>query len=82
MNREPPDVGERILRWARAKNVKLSALAKAADVTPSAVSCWVSPDPDTRTRPSLQHLEAIVRKFELTMVQFYGPLPKAKAKAS
>lgn len=68
----------RLTRWREHKGMTKSALAAGAETTPQAVDRIE----DGSSKPSLQMLERLVGAMDLTMAEFYGPLPRAKAKAS
>lgn len=69
------DINVRLTRWREHKGITKSALAAAAETTPQAVDRIESGD----SMPSLHMLERLVHAMNLTMAQFYGPLPKARA---
>ena len=69
------DINVRLTRWREHKGITKSALAAAAETTPQAVDRIESGD----SMPSLHMLERLVQAMNLTMAQFYGPLPKVKA---
>jgi transcriptional regulator with XRE-family HTH domain len=71
------DVGQRIDAWCKLKSVDHHALAEMVGVTYAAVYQWVT----SRTDPSLSMLEKVVGAFDLTMEEFYGPLPSKVKKA-
>jgi transcriptional regulator with XRE-family HTH domain len=71
-------LGSRIAAWRKARGFSQGRLADAVEVTRAAVSQWE----DNQTSPSQAHLAAVVKKFGLTMEQFYGPLPKRERAAS
>lgn len=69
------DINVRLTRWREHKGMTKSALAAAADTTPQAVDRIESGD----SMPSIHMLERLAHAMGLTMAQFYGALPKAKA---
>jgi transcriptional regulator with XRE-family HTH domain len=68
------DTGERIAAWRKVRQMSQRDLAKAVGVTQGAVAQWEG-DGD----PSLAHLEKIVAAFKISLGEFYGRVPKAKA---
>jgi transcriptional regulator with XRE-family HTH domain len=72
------NLGSRITRWREAKRLTRQDLARAVGVTDAAVYQWEATD-DNKTTPSVAHLEMIVGALGLTMVRFYGRLPKKAA---
>lgn len=68
-------VGQRLFAWRIEKGLTQSQLAEACDVSKSAVSSWEN----GHSHPSHDHLNAAVDFMELTMAEFYGPLPKRAA---
>lgn len=72
------DINVRLTRWREHRGMKKSALAAAADTTPQAIDRIEAGD----SQPSLHMLERLVEALDLTMVEFYGPLPKTRARAS
>lgn len=68
------EVGQRIAAWCEAKGLNHHELAEKVGVTYAAVFQWVT----GRASPSLKSLENVVGAFDLTMEEFYGPLPKTK----
>lgn len=71
-------INERLTRWREHKGLTKSALAAAASTTPQAVDRIEDGD----SKPSLEMLERLVTAMKMTMAEFYGPLPRARAKAS
>jgi HTH-type transcriptional repressor of puuD len=69
------DINVRLTRWRDHKGMTKSALAAAADTTPQAVDRIESGD----SMPSIHMLERLCQAMGITMAQFYGSLPKAKA---
>lgn len=76
------DLGLRIATWRAARGMSQGALARAVGVTRAAVSQWECDDADERTAPSHANLERVIAALGLTMVEFYGPTPKLKKRAS
>lgn len=74
------DLSERIATWRRAKGLSQQDLAEAVGVTVAAVYQWEAAGRH-RTKPSVSHLEKVVKAFRITMEQFYGRPPR-DAKAS
>jgi transcriptional regulator with XRE-family HTH domain len=72
------DINARLTRWREHKGMTKSSLAAAAETTPQAVDRIEAGD----SQPSLHLLERLVDAMSLTMAEFYGPLPKTKARAS
>lgn len=71
------EINERIHRWRKARGKTLQDIADKLDVTRSAVSYW-----ETGTNvPQQKNLEALVEALGLTMVEFYGPIPKPRKRA-
>lgn len=71
------ELGARIAHWIAYREISQAELAKAVDVSTSAVSLWVS----GKASPSQANLAKIVEKLDVTMARFYGPLPKLKTAA-
>ena len=69
------NISVRLTRWREHKGLSKSALAVAADTTPQAVGRLEAGN----SSPSMQMLERIVDALGITMVEFYGPLPKRAA---
>lgn len=69
------ELHSRLAAWIRAKGVTQKALAAAVGVSPGAVTAWVKGD----SSPTQKHLAAIVSFLEITMEQFYGPVPEPQA---
>ena len=82
------DVGIRIKAWREAKGMSRQELADRVPRYPSApdgetisvaaVYQWEGTG-ESKTTPSVPHLEAVVAAFGITMERFYGRIPKAKA---
>lgn len=75
------DVGKRIAAWREAKGLTQHQLAERVDVTYAAVFQWEGGS-TKKVRPSLASVERIAKALNLTMEEFYGPLPSARKKAS
>lgn len=71
-------VGERLAAWMKVKGVTHQQLADKLGLTAAAVYQWVGTG-ESQTMPSLANLEAAVRALDLTMLQFYGRIPKPRA---
>lgn len=71
------ELSERIALWRKAKGLTQAELAAAVGVTPAAVYQWEGSG-DSRTTPSVGHLEKLVGALGLTIGQFYGRVPKTK----
>jgi transcriptional regulator with XRE-family HTH domain len=72
------DFGTRVIAWLKAKGMTQKDLAKAMDVSPGAVSAWVH----NEYAPSHANLNKIVTALGVTMVEFYGRVPKPKTAAA
>jgi len=70
------DIGSRIARWRNVRGLSRQDLAKAVGVTDAAVYQWEGTG-ETKTTPSVPHLERVVKALGLTMGQFYGRMPRA-----
>lgn len=62
----------RIRAWREYRELSQSECAHAIGVTRAAWSNWETQGTD----PTLSNLRAIVRLFRLTMVRFYGRIPR------
>ncbi len=71
------DLGTRISAWLKSRGMTQRALAAALDVTPSAVTNWIKGN----ATPTTGHVEAIALALGITMRQFYGRIPGARAKS-
>jgi transcriptional regulator with XRE-family HTH domain len=71
------ELGDRISAWRRARGLTQLDLAKAADVTVSAVCMWEG----GKASPLQKHLSVIVELFDVTMEEFYGGPPAAPKSA-
>lgn len=67
-------INERLTRWREHKGLTKAALASAAETTPQAVGRIEAGDSD----PSLEMLEKLVSAMKLTMVEFWGAVPRIK----
>ena len=65
-------IGARIKGWRTALGISQGELARAANVTISAVSRWER----DHNAPSHANLTAIVERFGVTLEKFYGPIPQ------
>lgn len=72
------DLGPRIAAWLRVRNMSQRALAHALGVTPQAVTAWVRHNKP----PTQKNLHAMTKAFGVTILEFYGRLPKAKRDAA
>jgi transcriptional regulator with XRE-family HTH domain len=72
------DIGSRIAAWRKFRGMSQRDLAKAVGVTHGAVAQWEGGG-DVDVSPSLDNLDKIVAALRLSMTQFYGRVPKAKA---
>lgn len=75
------DVGQRIALWRDARGMTRQDLADAVGVTVAAVYQWEGTG-EHKTSPTVATLEKVVKAFKISMAEFYGAIPKAKAKAS
>lgn len=66
------NLAKRIAAWRRAKNFSQRKLASRVGVSPSAASLW-----EKGTPPHHDNLCAIAEAFDITLEEFYGPVPKA-----
>jgi transcriptional regulator with XRE-family HTH domain len=71
-------INARLTRWRDHIGMSQAALAEAAETTPQAIWRYEAGE----SQPSIQMLERIVGALGISMAEFYGPAPKAKAKAS
>lgn len=69
------ELSERIAKWRQVKGVSQQELAHSLGVTPAAVYQWEA----GTTKPSTTNLEALVEALGLTMVKFYGRVPRRAA---
>jgi len=80
-------VPERIAAWREFRGMTQHELADKVGVTYPAAYQWEATD-DNAVTPRQKTLDKIVAAFEITMEQFWGPLPsettpkKKRAKAS
>lgn len=71
------ELGTRIARWRRSKDLTPRQLAEKIGVSAAAVYQWEGTG-KSHTYPSIQNLEALVCALGLTMARFYGKLPKER----
>ena len=71
------DLGPRIAAWRKARGMTQREVATAIKVSPAAVCQWESAG-KYKNPPSVNNLERLVAMFGLTMLQFYGAIPKKK----
>jgi transcriptional regulator with XRE-family HTH domain len=81
MDDSADDLGERIAAWFKVKNISPAEAAKKLEITRAAVYQWIGTGA-SKTTPSQKNLSALVDLLGISMVEFYGPVPKVKAKAS
>ena len=68
------DLGLRIREWLRVTGLTQKDLAARVGVSPGAVSAWVNGD----SAPTHKNLELIVGAFGISIVDFYGRIPKTR----
>jgi transcriptional regulator with XRE-family HTH domain len=69
------DLGARIVAWRKVRNITQRGLAKKIGKTAGAVCQW---ERGTNS-PTVESLETLVEALGLTMAEFYGDVPKARA---
>ena len=76
------ELHERIRAWREYSGLKVTDVAAKLKLTPNAVHFWErDPSADDATSPSRAHLDAFIGLIGITMVQFWGRVPK-RARAS
>lgn len=72
------DFGPRIKAWREHLGLSQKELAEAIGVVPATVCMWESEDYEHG--PNRKNLEELLKIFGITLLRFYGPLPRAKKK--
>lgn len=72
------ELGERLAAWRKFKDVSQGDVARALNISRAAVSQWEEGD----TAPTQGNLQLVVDFFEVTMEEFYGPIPKTPKRAA
>lgn len=68
-------LAERIVRWRTCRGLRQVDLARLCKKSTAAVAQWET----EVTKPTHDSLDAIVRALGITLSEFWGPLPRAKA---
>jgi transcriptional regulator with XRE-family HTH domain len=66
---------ERLERWLKVLGMKQSTFARAIDVKPPTVHGWLS----GQEAPRIDRLPAIAAALDISLGEFFGPLPKLGA---
>ena len=67
------DLPRRIHLWRKAKSLTQLQLAERCEVHQTAVSQWEN----GTASPSQSNLQAVAKACNVTMAEFYGPIPKS-----